>query len=43
MSGPNVGDAAPNVTICDAEGNAVHLAEYWREQPIVLVFLRHFG
>ncbi len=43
MSGPKVGDLAPNVTVFDTEGKAVFLADYWRDQPIVLAFLRHFG
>jgi hypothetical protein len=27
----------------DPDGNNVRLADLWREQPIVLVFIRHFG
>lgn len=43
MPGPQIGDAAPNVAVFDTEGKTVHLAEYWRDQPLVLAFLRHFG
>ncbi len=43
MSGPNIGDPAPNVAVFDTEGKTVYLADYWRDQPVVLAFLRHFG
>lgn len=38
-----VGDAAPDVTIRDADGNDVRLSAYWTRQPTALVFIRHFG
>jgi hypothetical protein len=27
----------------DAEGAAWRLGAFWRERPVVLVFVRHFG
>ena len=38
-----VGDQAPDVTLLDADEQAVALAALWQAQPTVLVFLRHFG
>jgi hypothetical protein len=32
-----------DVEVVDAEGRAVRLGEAWRERPVVLVFIRHFG
>jgi hypothetical protein len=29
--------------LADWQGERHSLAEYWRDQPIVLVFIRHFG
>jgi hypothetical protein len=31
------------IELCDWRGERVALAELWREQPVVLVFIRHFG
>jgi hypothetical protein len=31
------------VVIRDLDGAAVELGSLWRDRPIVLVFLRHFG
>lgn len=36
----NVGDAAPDITLPDALGNAVRLHDLWRRGPLVLVFYR---
>ncbi len=38
-----VGGDAPEATLRDHEGNSVALADLWRAQPTLLVFLRHFG
>ena len=40
---PNVGDAAPNVSLQDETGGEVQLATYWSERPVAFVFVRHFG
>lgn len=37
-----VGDAAPDAEL-QSETGPVRLSDYWREQPTVLVFVRHFG
>ena len=36
------GDRFPDLELESREGE-VHLAERWREQPLVLAFMRHFG
>ena len=38
-----VGAPAPDAALTDIGGNSVTLSTYWRRQPVVLVFLRHFG
>jgi peroxiredoxin len=38
-----VGDRAPDAAIRDADGNPVQLSRWWRDQPVALVFVRHFG
>jgi hypothetical protein len=29
--------------VLDPEGRSVRLGEAWRDRPVVLVFIRHFG
>ena len=41
--GPQVGEAAPTLEVVDDSGRRFALAELWRERPLVLVFIRHFG
>jgi peroxiredoxin len=38
----SVGDQFPDVTLESREGD-VSLSERWRETPLVLAFMRHFG
>lgn len=38
-----VGTLAPDVTVADAAGQPIHLADFWRAGPVVLVFTRHLG
>ena len=38
-----LGDSAPDVQFIDAEGRSGSLSDFWRDGPVVLVFLRHFG
>jgi len=38
-----IGDKAPNVAVYDVNARQVSLAELWRDGPILLTFLRHFG
>lgn len=37
------GDPAPDLALIDGQRASVQLASLWAEQPLVLVFLRHFG
>ena len=30
-------------TALDPDGQAVELGTFWRQQPVVLAFVRHFG
>lgn len=39
----NVAKALQDATALDLEGNAVALGTLWKKQPVVLVFLRHYG
>ncbi len=32
-----------DLSVLDLDGRSVRLGELWRERPIVLVFVRHFG
>ena len=36
------GDRFPDLELEATEGK-VHLAERWRERPLVVAFMRHFG
>lgn len=36
-------DAFAETVLEDVEGNEHRLGDLWAEQPVVLVFLRHFG
>jgi peroxiredoxin len=38
-----VGDIAPDVVVYDTDGSAVRTSELWRDAPVVVAFLRHFG
>lgn len=38
-----VGAPAPDLTLLDQDGHDVALSSFWRRQPTVFVFLRHFG
>jgi peroxiredoxin len=37
------GDPAPEVSVVGSDGAPVALAELWRERPLLLTFLRHYG
>jgi hypothetical protein len=37
------GAAAPDLGLLDDEGQPVHLSDLWRQRPLVLLFVRHFG
>ena len=36
-------DRAPDMTVAFSDGTEKQLGEFWRDAPLVLVFLRHFG
>lgn len=38
-----VGDAAPNLELQDSTGKTVHLSDFWRNGPALLLFWRHYG
>jgi hypothetical protein len=38
-----VGEPAPDLVLLDAEEREVRLSALWRERPLALIFLRHFG
>ncbi len=40
---PDVGQPAPDAVFRDAAGDELHFADFWRRQPTVFIFLRHFG
>jgi len=35
--------ALSDVSLASADGSTVRVGDTWHDQPIVLVFLRHFG
>lgn len=35
--------ALGDLTLLDADGNPHRIGDLWRDRPVVLVFLRHFG
>jgi hypothetical protein len=39
----NVVDRLRDVEVQGTDGQKVRLGSLWQEQPIVLVFVRHFG
>jgi hypothetical protein len=39
----NVAKRLENVTVLDPDGRSVRLGDLWREQTVVLAFIRHFG
>jgi hypothetical protein len=39
----NVIDRLADVFVLDTDGQEVRLGTLWQEQPVVLVFVRHYG
>ena len=35
--------AIEDVRLPDSDGNEIRLGDLWRDQPLVLVWLRHYG
>jgi peroxiredoxin len=42
MAKLSIGDSMPDMVLESREGE-VRLSERWREKPLVLAFMRHFG
>jgi hypothetical protein len=40
---PATADALADITLPDQDGNDVRLGDLWRERPVALVWLRHYG
>lgn len=40
---PQVGDTAPDFELSDLSGTSVHLRDFWRERPALILFWRQFG
>jgi hypothetical protein len=40
---PERADALADIVLPDHEGNDVRLGDLWRDGPVVLVWLRHYG
>jgi hypothetical protein len=36
-------ESLDSVSVLDLEGQEVRLGSFWRDQSVVLVFVRHFG
>ena len=39
----NVAKRLENISVLDPTGQALRLGDLWREQTVVLAFIRHFG
>ena len=39
----NVAKRLEKISVLDPEGTPVRLGDLWRDQTIVLAFIRHFG
>ena len=39
----NVAKRLENINVLDPDGHAVRLGVLWRDQTVVLAFIRHFG
>jgi hypothetical protein len=40
---PGRADALADIVLPDQEGNEVRLGDLWRDAPVALVWLRHYG
>ena len=40
---PRQADGLADLVLLDQDGERVRLGDLWREQPAVLVWLRHYG
>ena len=42
-SSANRADALADIVLPDQDGHDVRLVDLWRERPVALVWLRHYG
>ena len=42
-SPPQTADALADIVLPDQDGEEVRLGDLWRDGPVVLVWLRHYG
>lgn len=40
---PQIGDAAPDISLRDTSGANRRLSEFWKARPAILLFMRQFG
>jgi hypothetical protein len=40
---PSSAEALADITLPDQDGNMVRLGDLWQDQPVALVWLRHYG
>lgn len=40
---PSTADELADIVLKDADGNDVRLGDLWRDGPVALVWLRHYG
>jgi hypothetical protein len=40
---PSRADALADIVLPDQDGNEVRLGDLWRDGPVALVWLRHYG
>jgi hypothetical protein len=38
-----IADALADIVLPDQDGNEVRLGDLWRDRPVALVWLRHYG
>jgi peroxiredoxin len=43
MNAAEIGRPAPDAAFPNTDGSMLHLSDFWRAQPTVFIFLRHFG
>lgn len=43
MANPRLTNKLSGMVLSDWNGEPHELASYWKDRPIVLVFIRHFG
>ena len=39
----NIASRLAPIKVLDPEGRSIALGSYWKNKPVVLVFIRHFG